>query len=272
MKNRPSPILMAPAAQGGAALRFPPAERPPVDEHVVVPELTRDELIRGRRVVAQPALEPHGDVHSLVNAVIGPHVRAGYRPSVDLLTRVSSGSNFATDLSIRREGTDPETGRRYLEELSFEIVNEQSMRDVREKAEDLLARGVRRFFAVFVKRGGVAEWSAAKGEFEPLDLDGALDDPCFVRPLKVRALLDMAAGEAEIARALEQKGNPEIEAMKQRAAREGQREVLLDLLRVRFGELPASALARIESASAETLQTWARRLLTAGTLDEVLGA
>jgi hypothetical protein len=38
-------------------------------------------------------------------------------------------------------------GRRYLEEVTFEIINEQSMKDIRDKAEDLTARGVRRVFA-----------------------------------------------------------------------------------------------------------------------------
>jgi hypothetical protein len=35
----------------------PPRSNPPLDQHLVVPEVTRDEMIRGRNVVAQPALE-----------------------------------------------------------------------------------------------------------------------------------------------------------------------------------------------------------------------
>lgn len=291
-------VLLAPPRGGSAALSFPPSGShpgrfPPVDEHIVVPETTRDEMIRGRKVVAQPALEPHADLQTSLDFLILPHVRPGYRPSTELLTRVSEGSNFATDLSIRREGQDPATGRRFLEEISFEIVNEQSTRDILEKAEDLAERGVRRVFAIFVKRREVCEWSAAKRAFVPLALDGMLEDPCFVRPIAVRALLDVGNAELEVVRALERKGNAEIESLKERAARkgleqglergleqgleqgreqgreEGRREVLRSLLEARFGELSAAAEARIAGATRATLDAWTLRLLSAATVDEV---
>ncbi|MRG97235.1 hypothetical protein [Polyangium spumosum] len=244
-----------------------------MDEHIVVPETTRDEMIRGRKVVAQPALEPHADLQTSLDFLILPHVRPGYRPSTELLTRVSEGSNFATDLSIRREGQDPATGRRWLEEISFEIVNEQSVRDVREKAEDLVERGVRRVFAIFVKRREVCEWSAQKRAFVPLPLDGMLEDPCFVRPIAVRALLDVQNAEREVVRALERKGNEELEQLKESAAQkgreEGRREVLRSLLRARFGEVSAAVEARIAGATCATLDTWTLRLLSATTLDDI---
>jgi hypothetical protein len=53
--------------------------------------------------------------------------------------------------------------------------------------------------------------------------------------------------------------------------KEGELTVLLRLLRARFGELSASAMARIEAADVEDLERWADRLLNARTLDEVLG-
>jgi hypothetical protein len=295
-------LLLAPAARGGAAAKLPPADTrrahfPAVDEHLVAPEVTRDELIRGRKVVAAPALEPHAEQQVRLDFLIAPHLRPGYIGAADLITRVAEGSDFATDLSIRRAGTDPATGRRYLEELSFEIVNEQSMRDVREKAEDLLARGVRRVFALFVKRDEVAEWSAAEGRFVPLTPDATIEDPCLVRPVPVRALLDGAAAEREVVRALERKGNPEIEAIKARERQaaldegrragldegrragldegrragldEGQRAVLLRQLRTRFGEVPEARWEQILAASGERLAVWAERILAARTLDEL---
>ncbi len=295
-------LLLAPAARGGAAAKLPPADTrrahfPAVDEHLVAPEVTRDELIRGRKVVAAPALEPHAEQQVRLDFLIAPHLRPGYIGAADLITRVAEGSDFATDLSIRRAGTDPATGRRYLEELSFEIVNEQSMRDVREKAEDLLARGVRRVFALFVKRDEVAEWSAAEGRFVPLTPDATIEDPCLVRPVPVRALLDGAAAEREVVRALERKGNPEIEAIKARERQaaldegrragldvgrragldegrragldEGQRAVLLRQLRTRFGEVPEARREQILAASGERLAVWAERILAARTLDEL---
>ncbi|WP_437674659.1 DUF4351 domain-containing protein [Sorangium sp. So ce131] len=295
-------LLLAPAARGGASARLPPSDSqrarfPPVDEHLVKPEVTRDEMIRGRKVVAAPSLEPHAEQQVRLDFLIAPHLQPGFIGAADLITRVDEGSDFATDLSVRRAGTDPVTGRRYLEELSFEIVNEQSMRDVREKAEDLIARGVRRVFAIFVKRGEVAEWSAAEARFIPLAPDATIEDPCLVRAVPVRALLDGATAEREVIRALERKGNPELEAIKARERQaaldegrrsglddgrrsgldegrrsgldEGQRAVLLRQLRVRFGEVPEAARTQVLAASGERLEVWAERILVARTLDEL---
>jgi hypothetical protein len=50
---------------------------------------------------------------------------------------------------------------------------------------------------------------------------------------------------------------------------EGERRVLQRLLTRRFGELPGWALQRLENASAETLDTWADEILTAGSLEEL---
>lgn len=51
---------------------------------------------------------------------------------------------------------------------------------------------------------------------------------------------------------------------------EGERTILLRLIRARFGELPASALARIEGADRPLLEQWSDRVLSARTLAEVL--
>jgi hypothetical protein len=45
--------------------------------------------------------------------------------------------------------------------------------------------------------------------------------------------------------------------------------MLLRLLTLRFGVLPQSARAQVESADADTLLRWSERVLTASTLDEV---
>jgi hypothetical protein len=52
--------------------------------------------------------------------------------------------------------------------------------------------------------------------------------------------------------------------------KEGERNSLLRLLRVRFGELPAVAVARIEAADMADLERWGERVLGAQTLAEVL--
>ena len=49
----------------------------------------------------------------------------------------------------------------------------------------------------------------------------------------------------------------------------GQRRLLLKQLRLRFGSVSRQAMARINKASAEQLERWGERLLTAASLREV---
>ena len=49
----------------------------------------------------------------------------------------------------------------------------------------------------------------------------------------------------------------------------GRREMLLDLLRERFGVLPDAAVARVTAAGMAQLQAWSKRVLTAPGLDDV---
>jgi hypothetical protein len=173
----------------------------------------REQLVRGRKVIAMPSLPPHGDRHFKLDYVIGAHVKEGYVGSTDLLTRSSEISDFATDTCVRREGIDPRTSTRYLEELAFEVVNEQSARDVIEKAEELTARGVRRVVAIFVKKGEVCEWSGANGEWKKLEPESSFADPTLARPLRVKELLDAAEADNAVARALVAKNNPVLAEM-----------------------------------------------------------
>jgi hypothetical protein len=173
-----------------------------------------------------PALEPHADQHFRLDYVIGAHVVPGYVGSVDLLTRPAGSSNFATDTCIRREGVDPRTNGRYLEEVSFEVVHEQSTKDITERAEDLTARGVRRVFAIFVKKREVREWSRSEGAWKTLGSDAAIRDACLCRPLPVRELLDAAAADDAAARALVEKDNPVIVEVRRKERAEGRRDGL----------------------------------------------
>ena len=50
----------------------------------------------------------------------------------------------------------------------------------------------------------------------------------------------------------------------------GEARILIALLRLRFGDLPAAYRERIESADADTLLRWSERVLTAAGLDEAL--
>ena len=282
-------MFLAPHSHNSAVESYAPQTRterrptpfPPVDEHIVQPEVTYDEIIRGRKVTALTALHPHAEAQNTLAFLIAPHVKPGYRALTELLTRASANSDFGTDVCVCREGTDPETGSRYLEEISFEVVNEQRMRDITEKAEDLVHRGVRRVFAIFVKKGEAREWSRTEGKFVPLNENGMIEDSLFIRPIAVKALIDFALSEDEVARALIVKGNAAIEAFKQEVHKlgvklgvdegqlKGRRETLIEQLGDRFGHVPAQIEARVRIANPAQLRAWSKNLLFAASLEDV---
>jgi len=302
-------MFLAPGAATSASnFSFPSVDRRPtqpsfprVDDHLVQPEVSREEVIRGRKILTMGANPEHADAHSQLDFLIAPHVCEGCAAGSDLLTRVNQGSNFATDVSVRKKGIDPRTGARYLEELSFEVINEQSMSTAIEKAEDLIRRGVRRVFAIFVKENYVGEWSVTKNEFVRLGSDEVIDDRLLIRPVAVQALLDAGIAECEVARALSKKGNPEIKRIVDEGEKrghkkgldegekrghkkgldegekrghkkgldEGRRNLLLALFRKRFGDVPATIEKRVSEAKAEQIDGWAERLLIAASLDDV---
>ncbi len=261
----------------------PPLAFPPIDEHIVVPEVSRVELLDGREVLDVGSLSPHADAQALTGFLLAAHVLAAYVVATELLTRSAVESDFATDVCVRQRGIDPETGSRFLEELSFEIVNEQSMSDVVGKARNLSRRGVRRIFAIFVKMGEIREWSKLKGEFVPLDKDGLFEDPVFVRPIAVKALMDstLAEAENEVAKALIAKKNPEILKLKdaehkkgldeghKKGLDEGRRKMFRDILQQRFRDLPAHFERRVEMATSEQLEVWTGQLFAATSVEEV---
>jgi hypothetical protein len=275
--------LLAPSPYGSTgALSLPGrGEFPPVDEHVVRPE-TREEMVRGERMFAQPAREQHGDQHFRLDFVLGGHVSAGYVGSTDLLTHVLHGSDFASDTCIRLDGEDPATGDRFLEEVAFEVVHEQPLKKVHERAEDWSRRGVRRIFGIFVKKGTVEEWLPRAKKWRALDLGGVLSDPCLVRPLSVKALLDAAVADDEVARALEAKDNPAILAMKAASAASGekrgeeraQRRAAAAVLRVLSGrglDVPPRVRAAVEgSKDLDQLFRWLERAATAASAEEAI--
>ena len=57
---------------------------------------------------------------------------------------------------------------------------------------------------------------------------------------------------------------------RRRGVHEGQRRMLLALLAARFGAVPATTRARVQAATAVELDRWARRVLTASTLEQVI--
>jgi hypothetical protein len=244
-------------------MRLPPAREPEhaprIDARLVQPE-TREQIVRGRRMVAMPANPPHGDRHFRLDYILGAHVQEGYVGSTDLLTRAARGSDFATDTCIRRQGIDPTTDSRYLEELAFEVVNEQSLRDITEQAEELIARGVRRVIALFVKKGEVREWSTREGAWLSLDPQGTLSDSTLARPIRVRELLDAAEADNAVARALLAKENPVLAEVKAESRDAGRKEGLLagievacELLGIALGAEQRARMGALDASELEAL-------------------
>lgn len=279
-EDRPGYSLKAPGASG-RSLHLPGrGPFPPIDEHLVEPEVTRDEIIEGRRVVALPAEAPHADQHGRLQYVLQAHVAPGYVTAVDLLTRFDKKSDFASDACVRREGVDPQTGKRHLEELAFEVVSEQREQNVSEKVPRMHRRGVRRIFAIFLKSHQVCEWSSeGQGSWRPLGLASAIEDTCLAKPLAVAALLDAAAADDAVVQALAAKDNPELRRMNAAARSEGKaegrvEEIVTSILSVLEERgIPLSSEQRQEilrCADLDRLRHWLRRAVLATTADEVL--
>lgn len=224
MDPKSSTVYSAPSASGSSAVQFPAMQHPRLDEHLVEGE-TREEILRGERIYAAPAREPHAERHFELDYVIRAHVKDEYIGASDMLTRAGPGSEFATDTAVRKRGIDPETNTRYLEELAFEVVSTQSMREMIMRAEDLSTRGVRRLLAIFVgvgvARNEVCEWSVAEHRFVTLSLDDSLIDPTLARPIPIRALLDAALADDAVVDALDSKGNRRLRALMTREHERG---------------------------------------------------
>jgi hypothetical protein len=256
-----------------------------LDEHLVESE-TRWEVIQGARVQASPARPPHADQHFKIDYVLGASLAPGYVGATDLLTRWSSDDDYATDTSVRRDGTEPATGERHLEEMVFEVAYSQRRGELETRARLLSRCGVRRLFAVFVKEGTVEEWSGASDAWEVLDVDGAIEDRCLSAPLPVRALLDAAAADMAVAQGLIARGNPVIEEHaqareasgyrrgktdgKREGKLEGQREALHRVLARRKLVLTAQQRARVEACEDPALlDRWLDEASTATHTDEI---
>ncbi len=281
--------LKAPGqGSGSSSLRLPGrGPFPPLDEHLVEPEVTRDEIIGGRRIVAMPANPPHANQQLVLDQVLATHLAPGYVGAVDLLTRHDVDSDFASDACVYKEGVDPETGTRHLEELAFEVVSEQNTADVSEKSFIMHRRGVRRIFAIFVKgKKRVCEWSPESRSWRLLDVSSSIAAPCLLKPLPVAALLDAAVAANAVAEALIAQGNPVIQTLKATVRSEGKAEGFTEGRAEGRAEASAEAVLRVLAARGiavsevqrreilgcqdlDRLARWLDRVALASSADEV---
>lgn len=244
---------------------------PAVDDRLVEPEVTRDEVIGGRRVIAFPAEEPHASQHLVLDYVVQAHLARGYVGATDLLTRHDVDSDFASDTCVRKIGVDPATGGRHLEEIAFEVVSEQSERNVTEKAVRMHRRGVRRIFTIVIKgRWRVREWLPESQSWRLLESNAQIEDSCLVKPLPVAALLDAAAADNAVVEALAAKGNPELLRREAAAEAKGEAGSILKVLETRG--IAVSEAQREEILSChdlDRLDRWLRRATLASSAGEV---
>jgi hypothetical protein len=213
----PSPAFPDP---GGPAKKRAPRSgaRPPTgrkryapDDRLARPDVGRfgEEVVNGERRLCMGAAAEHADPQNRLNVLVGVCLAKGYVASTELLTRVEKGSDFATDVCVRRSGVDPATGGRYLEEISFEVANTQTREDLEnERVPKLLACGVRRIIAILIPEGDVLEWSVKAGEWKGLAPGDEIRDPVFVQPLEVTAILDAAAVDQLVSKAQFAKKEP----------------------------------------------------------------
>jgi hypothetical protein len=271
----------APRYHGG--MRAPersPVAWPRVSDYAVEPE-SGQELLDGEVREAAPAGPIHARHHNQVDYVLRACTASDYGADTDLLTRQALPHNFASDTSVRRNGTDPATGDRYLEELAFEIQSTQSTEDLEKRARIMAARGVRRIFAIPVRgdaagseiiAGPLAEWMPAEERWRTYRDDEIITDPCLFRPLAVRALLDAVEADDAVAEALLGKRNRVIISYGDRRARETLQKVLHLLLRDRGIVMDADADARIaECTDLATLERWVVRTARVTSASELFG-
>ena len=199
----------------------PSMRMPGVDDRLAVPE-AGEEYVDGVRYEVLAGEADHADPQCQLAYVVRGCVAKGYIASTELLTRSDVDSDFATDVCVRRAGKDPQTGQRYLEELSFEVANTQTLVDLQHRGKKLIARGVRRLFAVMVEDGQVREWTRAGWRVRALR--GEIRDRTFKKPLRTRAILDAAEADRLVAEALWAKGEPFLVELVDKGRTEGRAE------------------------------------------------
>jgi hypothetical protein len=249
-----------------------PSSWPQVSDYAVEPE-SGEELFDGEVREAAPAGPLHSRQHSQVDFVLRAYAAADYGADTDLLTRQAVEHNFASDTCIRKNGVDPATGDRYLEELAFEIKSTQRAGDLERRTRIMAARGVRRIFAIPVRgdatgsnlvAGPLAEWMHEEGRWRTYGNDEIIEDPCLYEPLPVRALLDAVEADDAVAQALLDKGNRVLvrfgDDRYRAGAEEAARELIQLLLHDRGILIDAAAQERIAGCRDLTvLRRWAVR-------------
>ena len=93
------------------------------------------------------------------------------------------------------------------------------------------------------------------------------------KPPELRELKEVRAMLAERVEEWKKEWKREgLEEGRKEGRKEGEANILLKLLELKFGELSLEDQKRVQSADSDTLLKWSGRILTADTLDEILGS
>ncbi|HEX7837234.1 MAG TPA: Uma2 family endonuclease [Kofleriaceae bacterium] len=252
-------------------------ELPPVDERLVVPE-TRHEIHDGELVHVPPADAPHATRHSKTSALVEAHVRSEFDVATDLLTRTSRTNDFAPDVSVFPFAPDPRTGGRQLEQLAFEVVSTESLSHAGDKAAKLVARGVRRVFAIDIERLRLLEWSGPLARWREIEAGSCIEDPVLAVPIPIEPLIRAVKADDAMSRALLIKENPVLmEALDRREQKglekgrqEGMAKGLLAVLAARGISLEPADKARIFGESdPQRFERWFARAVYCATVADI---
>ncbi len=252
---------------------------PAVDERLVAPE-SRYEILDGRLVHVSPAHPPHGTRHLQIGALLEAHTGADFEVACDMLTRTSETSDVAPDLSVYPDAPDPETGGRQIEQLAFEVVSTESLGHAGSKAASLVARGVRRVFAIDIERSRFLEWSRELGTWRVLDPRGQLEDPALAVPLPIDAMVRSAKADDAVAHALLAKHNHVLEARSAHDRAAGRAEILQQLGEALLALLAARGLSLqdpervriLDERAPDQFARWLTRAATCTSVAELLAA
>ena len=86
------------------------------------------EIDDGELVRVPAADRLHAERHAKLSALLEAHVAEDFKVAIDMLTRTSQIDDIAPDASVFPRARNPQTGRRRLEHLAFEIVSAQTRR------------------------------------------------------------------------------------------------------------------------------------------------
>jgi len=110
--------------------------------------------------------------------------------------------------------------------------------------------------------------------FDFIDMHADLNDnerDQYAREYPQDAEIMGTFSERYIQQGLEQGIQQGLEQGIQQGKQQGEAMILLRQLQLKFGDVPQAMRTRIEGADAQTLLAWSERVLTAGSLEQVIG-